>query len=195
MISKKIVSMFLIVVFFCASAITAENRSKEGPSECVTGLDRIENEEGPRFQEVEQKKEVGKSEKRFPWLLVGGFVAGVAIGALLLFTVFKKKYDIRGTWELTLLVSNQAPVAADFIFSGTKTEGEYHTSTQGKGEYAIEGKKVRFGFFTHATLVNFNGAFIDPKHMEGTYTFTSAWVPSRSGTWTAKKISSATEIK
>ena len=198
MIYKKIVSLFLVIAFYCTLAVTAESRSTKSSSESSTDLVRAEAEPAPNFREAEREKEIAKPAKKFPWLLVGGIVAGAAVAALLVFTVFKKKdYDIRGTWEVTLLVNSEAPVVDNFVFSGTKTDGDYHASANGYGDYHVEEKKVQFGYATHGTLWNYNGAFTDPENMGGTYTFDTVWSQpiSISGTWTAKKISSATEIE
>ena len=131
MINQKVIPLFLIITFFCTLAVMPESGIKGSP-ENLTGLDRIETDEAPRFQEVEQKKEVAKPVKKFPWLTVIGITAGVAVGALLIFVVFKKKdYDIRGTWEMNVSPVEKPTYTLRIYFKGSKTEGEYSGDTYG----------------------------------------------------------------
>ncbi|HUU04665.1 MAG TPA: hypothetical protein VMZ49_02190 [Patescibacteria group bacterium] len=162
-----------------------------GSSERLTGLDRAETGQTPHFREAEQEKQVGKAARKFPWLLVGGIVAGAAAGAFLIFTVFKKKdYDIRGTWDMDLYLTEEPLRTLRIYFKGSKTKGEYNGA--GHGSYSVEGKKVRFGNFTHATNLNFTGEFDSRETMSGSYSLDSAWVPAKTGAWWARKISSNT---
>lgn len=190
MIKNETISIFLVITFFCTLALMPENRSA-GSSERLTGPDRAETDQTPHFREAEQEKQVGMSARKFPWLLFGGIVAGAAAGAFLIFTVFKKKdYDIRGTWDMDLYLTEVPLRTLRLYFKGSKTNGEYNGA--GHGPYSVEGKKVRFGNFTHATNVNFTGEFYGREMMSGSYSLVSAWVPAKTGAWWARKISSNT---
>ena len=190
MLKKKTISMLLAIVFFCTMAVTPES-GIVSVSEHRAGLDRTDTGSTPGFREMEQEKADGKREKKFPWLLVGGLVAGAAIGTFLLFMVVKKNDDdIRGTWEMHLYLVNEPMRTLNFSFHGSKTEGEVKGDSYGL--YTVDGKKVGFGYFTHATYWNYSGSFYGHGRMSGSYSFVSAWVPARNGTWWARKISSDT---
>lgn len=191
MSNQKVIPLFLIITFFCTLAVTPESRIESSP-ECLTGLNRIETDETPRFQEVEQEKEVAKPAKKFPWLTVIGITVGVAIGTLLIFVVFKKKdYDIRGTWEMNVYPVEKPPYTLRIYFKGSKTEGEY--SGDSYGAYAVEGKTVSLSYFTHGGGWSYSGAFDALDRMSGTFTISMIWTVPVTGTWWARKISSTAE--
>jgi hypothetical protein len=188
--AKKLISLFTAMMFLGVLMAESQTQHRENNDRGVK-IEEASTEPATGFMEAEKENDILKPPAKFPWLII----AGVAVAAFLILMVLKKKdCDIRGTWELTLILDGKAPLVERIAFSGTKTDGDYHTSTQGYGDYNVEEKKVRFGHFTHGTGWNYGGVFIDPKNMEGTYTFASAWSQS-SGTWAAKKISSASELE
>jgi hypothetical protein len=190
MLNKKTISLLLAIVFFCTMAVIPQS-GMVSVSEHHAGLDRTDTGSIPGFREMEQEKSAGQRKKKFPWLLVGGFVAGAAIGTFLLFRAVKKNDDdIRGTWEMHLYLVNEPMRTLRFSFNGSKTEGEYRGDSYGL--YTVNGKNVEFGYFTHATYWNYSGSFYGHGRMSGSHSFASIWSPARNGTWWARKISSDT---
>ncbi len=189
MINKKAVSLFLAIAFSCTLAVLPESRTESGFARS-TGVTRVESDPVPRFREAEPEKEIARPAKKFPWLLVGGIVVGAAVGAFLIFTVFKKSHDIRGTWELDLDVTGEPRRTLRICFKGSKTQGDYNGDSY--GTYSVEGKKVLFGYFTHGTAWNFIGEFSGREAMSGSYDYATVFAPAKTGTWRARKISSDT---
>jgi hypothetical protein len=190
--AKKRISMFLLIMFLFTLAMTPGTRRHDarGP---VAGMAAPDGDPEPGFQEVEREKEIHRQGGKFPWLLVGGVVAGAAIGALLVFTVFKKKdHDIRGTWEMDLYMMGEPLRTLRLYFAGSKTAGDYSGGSYGL--YSVAGEKVQFGYGTHGAAWSFNGKFDGSGRMSGTYSWASWWSPTGTGTWWARKISSAKEL-
>ena len=103
----------------------------------------------------------------------------------------KKDFDIRGTWELTGFSQQVEKI----VFFGTKQDGKYRVLGNGYGDYHVEEKNVSFGWATHSVFYFFVGFFTTPEYMEGTCKGGNSLVPNWEGTWSAKKISSKTEIE
>lgn len=185
---KRTISIFLAVAFFCALAARADSRAAGGSA----GGDGAGTGPAPGFREAEPGKGSARPGRRFPWLLVIGAAAGVAAGTLLIFTVFKKKdYDIRGTWEMRVYPVEKPMYTTTIDFKGSKAEGNYSGGSY--GWYAVKGRAVSFGYGGHGGGWTYSGTFESPDGMSGTFRIGIVFQPVVTGTWWARKISSAAE--
>jgi hypothetical protein len=186
---KKTISIFVAVAFFCVSASLPAGRA-EDHAKPLAGLDRAEAGPAPGFREVEPEKESARPGRKFPWPLVLGAAAGVAAGAFLLFTVCKRKdYDIRGTWEVSAYPLEKPRQTLRLVFKGGKSEGDYTGGSY--GWYGVEGRAVNFGYGGHGGGWTYSGTFDSPDRMSGTFRIGIMFQPVVTGTWWARKISSA----
>jgi hypothetical protein len=144
-------------------------------------------EQGPDYVEaVGYKAAPAKKKSIVPIILIGVGVAAVA--AVLILVVFKTKYDIVGTWEITTAWSGGGGGTVTNEFVGDKKSGDVNLVLSGSsakwGEYTVDGKKVTFWILTST----FTGEFTDKTHMSGT----GVGIGSTTGTWTAVKTSDTT---
>lgn len=186
---KRMISIFLAIVFFCTSAPLPAGRA-EGRPQPLTGLNQARTGPAPGFREVEQEKEPAKPAKGFPWFTVIGVAAGIAVGTFLIFTVLKKKdYDIRGCWEVSVYPLEKPMHTLRIEFKGSRTQGDY--SGGGYGTYTVEGRNVWFGYGGHGGSWSYTGTFDSRDTMSGSFTIAIVFTPPVTGTWRARKISAA----
>jgi len=144
-------------------------------------------EQEPGFVEaIAHSAAPAKKKSILPIILIG--VGVVAVAAVLILVVFKSKYDIIGTWDITTDWESGSGGTITIEFVGDKKTGDANWVLSGHsakiGEYTVDGKDISFWLLTST----FTGTFTDKTHMSGTMTGAG----STSGTWTAVKTSDTT---
>jgi hypothetical protein len=97
------------------------------------------------------------------------------------------EYNIMGTWIITKYEEGRGPVTSQIRFVGDENEGRVDDYYY----YTVDVMNVEWSYFTHGCLSSYEGQFITPFIMEGTWLFSCAQVDiDREGYWRAEKIES-----
>jgi hypothetical protein len=181
---QKWIALFVTLTFMWLLQVSTMPLAAAGTTEQVSSAS-AEQEPGS-LEAVSYKAAPAKKKSIVPIILIGVGVAAVA--AILILVVFKTKYDIVGTWDLTTSWSGGSGGTVTNEFVGDKETGDVNLVLSGSsakwGEYTVDGKDVTFWILTST----FTGKFTDKTHMSGTMAGTG----SSTGTWTAVKTSDTT---
>jgi hypothetical protein len=102
------------------------------------------------------------------------------------------EYYIVGTWIITKYQEGQGPVTSQIRFVGDEFKGKVNDYYY----YTVEGMNVEWSYFTHGCYSGYQGQFITPTIMEGTWLFSCAVVDiHREGYWRAEKIESESLVR
>jgi len=126
--------------------------------------------------------------KRFPLVEVvfGTVLVGIAAVALLPLLT-KPKYDIRGTWLVTLNLPNVSSIEYEITFPKSDSF-QFYSMLGGNichGNYTVDGEKVYFKYYAEFNSgAEYTGTFTDQDHLSGT----TREGDGSTGTWTAVRI-------
>jgi hypothetical protein len=169
MILKKMVSLGVILSFLFLLQVSVM------PLSATDGMGAVERSGGAPAG--------GEKKSIVPILLIGLGVAAVA--AVLVFVVFKTKYDIRGHWDVSRTLEGSAtPFEFTIDFTGEMKEGTFTSLQAGNtltGTYTVDKKDVYFIFGPGGS--EYWGKFTGKDSMEGT----TKHVSGKTGNWTATR--------
>ena len=181
---QKLIALSVVFAFLCLlQASTMPLRAEQSSGQSETTMKSAE--QGPSFVEQEGAPYAAKKKSIVPIVLIG--VGVVAVAAVLIFVVFKTKYDIRGTWTVTYAWSGSASSPYTIIFTGSMTSGTFLMSEYSStypGTYTVNKKNASWTFTNYPTT--YTGTFSDKNTMSGTMV-----AGSDNGTWSATKTSTA----
>jgi len=97
------------------------------------------------------------------------------------------EFYIVGTWIVTKYQEGEAPIISEIRFEGDESQGRaYYLETD--HWYAVDGMSVHWSYFTPECLSSYNGQFVSPTVMEGTWFFECAIAGTYAeGHWKAVK--------
>ena len=100
------------------------------------------------------------------------------------------EYNIVGTWIITKYEEGRGPITSQIRFVGDENKGTVDYLGMNY-PYTVEGMNVQWRYFTHGCFFSYEGQFITPTIMEGTWLISCAVVDiHREGYWRAEKIES-----
>ncbi|MCX6556653.1 MAG: hypothetical protein NTW95_04355 [Candidatus Aminicenantes bacterium] len=180
---QKWIALFVTLTFMWLLQVSTMPLAAASTTEQVSSASA---EQEPGYLEAVGYKAVpAKKKSILPIILIG--VGVVAVAAVLFLVVFKTKYNIVGTWDITTSWSGGGGGTVTNEFVGDKKEGDVHLVLSGSsakwGEYTVDGKEVSFSMF----ITTLTGEFTDKTHMSGTCVSVTS-----TGTWTAVKTSDTT---
>jgi hypothetical protein len=181
---QKWIALFVTLTFMWLLQVSTMPLAAANSPEQISSAN---SEQEPGFVEaIAHSAAPAKKKSIVPIILIG--VGVVAVAAVLILVVFKTKYNIVGTWDITTdWVSGGTDGTVTNEFVGDKKSGDFHLVLSGHsakwGEYTVDGKTVTF----NALWANYTGEFTDKTHMSGTMVSGSS-----TGTWTAVKKSDTT---
>jgi hypothetical protein len=124
-----------------------------------------------------------KGKSILPIVLIG--VGAAAVVAVLVFVVFKTKYNIVGTWELKFQWSGESQHTDTLNFTGTRESGTFITTSPGyHGTYQVDGKDVKWIYIEYGLNDTYTGKFTGKDTMSGTM---KTGTGTLTGTWTATR--------
>jgi hypothetical protein len=180
---QKWIALFVALTFMWLLQVSTMPLAAASTTEQVSSASA---EQEPDYLEAVGHKAVPAKKSIVPIILIG--VGVVAVAAVLILVVFKTKYDIVGTWDLTTAWESGTGGVITNEFVGDKETGDVNLVLNGNsakwGEYTVDGKDVTFWILTST----FTGKFTDKTHMSGTM----VGAGSSTGTWTAVKTSDTT---
>ena len=100
----------------------------------------------------------------------------------------KPEFYIVGTWMVTRYQEGESPIISEIRFEGDGSQGRaYYLETD--HWYTVDGMNVHWSYFTYSYLYSYDGQFISPTVMEGTWSFRySISGIHAEGHWKAVKI-------
>ncbi|UCH96866.1 MAG: hypothetical protein JSV88_08440 [Candidatus Aminicenantes bacterium] len=102
------------------------------------------------------------------------------------------RFDIRGTWVITLVYSDGNQTSNIYVFSGSKFDGTVRIENiNSTGSYTVDGNNIQFsvsyGITTPFFSNNFSGAPVAGDYMRGSFNITINDAVTHTGTWDAAK--------
>jgi hypothetical protein len=180
---KQIIALFVAFAFLSLLHVsTMPLHADQAPDQAGTTVSSPE--QAPSFIEEEGYGSSPAKKSMMPVILIGLGVAVVA--AVLVLVVFKTKYDIVGTWTMT--VHWTSPVISgsyETTFTGDKKSGTC-SALSNTGTYTVSGSDAKWNL----SAATYTGKFSSKTAISGTMSNTSG----NSGTFTATKNASTTSI-
>lgn len=92
-------------------------------------------------------------------------------------------FDIRGTWNVTLVYTDGYTISGTWTFSGTETSGTYIDMVWGgSGVYTVTNNSVSIFIDWGSNSATYTGTATDDNNMSGTFSEAAGWAGS---TWSA----------
>lgn len=182
---QKWIALLVTVTFVWLLQVSTMPLAAVGTTEQV-GSDNAEL--APSFVEKEAvSRNQAPKKSILPYILIG--VGVVAVAAVLFLVVFKKNYDITGTWQYYYKWDESTTQHGpnNLTFSGNKSLGQLAFKEDNDdvmtGSYTSDGKNV--SFVINSTYAwNHTGSFESKDKMSGTFTYPSG---VGTGTWYATR--------
>jgi len=170
--NSRLIAVSLVITFLCLLQVSVAPLQAQSASS-TTKMD-VNKSKAPGFIEEEGSSGRRYKKKGSAMPIILGLVAVGALAAVLFLVVLKTKYEIMGTWDVSVTMPAGWNVwESEFVFSGTKESGTFN-EVGDTGTYTVDGKNVRFSYNT-ATTINwvFTGTFTDKNTITGTVTGTA----------------------
>jgi hypothetical protein len=167
---QKWIALLVVFTFMWLLQVSTMPVAAAGAVEKVSAA---KEEQGPGFFEASGYVYAPAKKSILPVVLI---VVGVAAAAAVLFlVVLKSKYDIRGSWAMTITSTKDPANVEHWIatYTGTKTSGDVEFAANYgaiKLRYSVDGKNISF-LFSDPTKQQMSGQFFDKDNMTGTYTY------------------------
>jgi hypothetical protein len=130
----------------------------------------VNTDQRPGFVETVGHKAAPAPKKSIvPYILIG--VGAVAVAAVLILVVFKKSYDIRGTWKFEYLKADGTVFSTNLnvLFSGTNKTGTMTVKALNT-TYSVDGKAIVIAELP-GQIAKHEATFIDDDNFSGTWAY------------------------
>jgi hypothetical protein len=180
---KRVIALFVAFAFLSLlSASTMPLRADQAPDQAGTTVSSPE--QGPSFIEEEGYGSAPAKKSIVPMILIGVGVA--ALAAVLVLVVLKTKYDIVGTWTMSVNWTNPVITGTyTTTFVGDKKSGTCNASVN-SGTYTVSGSDATWTL----GVATYIGKFDTKTTISGTMSNTGGNL----GTFTASKNAIATSV-